>query len=87
MSHLADYIEQMNAWNKIVGGEVLNPRNLDQAAATRLFQRLDSCLSPENLTCDGELDRATVQRRSAQYRGAIAELQKQGFKMPEMWCL
>ena len=76
MSHLAAYIEQKNAWNRIFGDTVLNVKNLDHAAAQKLADSLCADLSPENLTCDGELDRATVQRRAAQYNGALKELQQ-----------
>ena len=76
MSHLADYIEQKNAWARVIGGTVLNAKNLDHAAAQKLANSLCADLSPENLTCDGELDRATVQRRAAQYNGALKELQQ-----------
>jgi len=83
MSHLAAYIDLLNSSARIFGGETYNIRNLDHTAAARLFQRLDGDLSPENLTCDGELDTATVRRRAAQYRGAIAELKKMGFVQPD----
>ena len=75
MSHLADYIEQKNSWARIFGGQVYNVKNLDRLAAQQLADNLCCDLSPENLTCDGELDRYTVQRRSQQYRGALKELQ------------
>ena len=76
MSHLADYIEQKNSWNRIFGGTVINVRNLDHAIAQQLADNLACDLSPENLTCDGELDRHTVQQRAARYRGALRELQQ-----------
>jgi hypothetical protein len=76
MSHLADYIEQRNAWARIFKEPLLNVNNLDHVAAQALADRLCSDLSPENLSCDGELDRATVQRRRTQYTGALKELQK-----------
>jgi hypothetical protein len=82
MNHLAAYIDLLNSSARIFGGETYNIRNLDHAAAARLFQRLDGDMSPENLTCDGELDRATVQQRAARYRGAIAALKKMGFVQP-----
>ena len=76
MSHLADYIEQKNSWNRIFGGTVINVRNLDRAIAQQLADDLACDLSPENLTCDGELDRHTVQQRRARYQGALRELQQ-----------
>jgi hypothetical protein len=42
------------------------------------LRRIENCLSPENLTCDGELSRAQVQRRATQLnrekRAVIAQL-------------
>lgn len=76
MSHLADYIDNKNTWARIVNGTVLNVKNLDHKAAQALADSLCCDLSPENLTCDGELDRHTVRARAAQYRGALKELQQ-----------
>lgn len=76
MSHLADYIDNKNAWARIAKEPLLNVKNLDRAAAQKLANSLTSDLSPENLTCDGELDRATVARRRGQYLGALKELQQ-----------
>ena len=55
---------------------IINVRNLDHAIAQQLAADLACDLSPENLTCDGELDRHTVQQRAARYRGALRELQQ-----------
>ncbi len=37
---------------------------------------IDSCLSPENLTCDGELPRAEVNRRYKELMTAARQLKK-----------
>jgi hypothetical protein len=37
---------------------------------------IDSALSPENLTCDGELPRAEVQRRYKELMTAARQLKK-----------
>ena len=37
---------------------------------------IDSALSPENLTCDGELPRAEVQRRYKELMTAAKQLKK-----------
>ena len=76
MSHLAAYIERQNAWARIFNEIELNVKNLDHAAAQKLADKLCCDLSPENLTCDGELDRYQVQQRATQYRGALKELQQ-----------
>jgi uncharacterized protein YqfA (UPF0365 family) len=71
---LAAYIEQHNVMARIFAGTVYNVKNLDRAAAQALADRINNDLSPENLTCDGELDRATVQRRRSLYTAALKEL-------------
>jgi len=37
---------------------------------------IDNCLSPENLTCDGELSRAEVQRRYKELMTAAKQLKQ-----------
>jgi hypothetical protein len=37
---------------------------------------IDAALSPENLTCDGELPRAEVNRRYRELMGAAKQLKK-----------
>jgi hypothetical protein len=37
---------------------------------------IDGCLSPENLTCDGELPRAEVNRRYKELMTAAKQLKK-----------
>jgi hypothetical protein len=60
MTELEQYLTNVNDFR--VGFFKQQPYSLpaDRAA---LLARLDADLSPENLTCDGELPRAEVQRR------------------------
>jgi hypothetical protein len=61
MKALQAYIDKKNKWNAIFRGEQFE---IDTAAGRqRLAQNIDCELSPENLTCDGELPRAEVNRR------------------------
>lgn len=83
MKHLATYIERKNVMAAFYKEPVLNIRNLDQAAAQRLYEELECNLSPENLTCDGELDAATVRERRALYKGAQKDL-KSKFEIKEL---
>jgi hypothetical protein len=63
MSVLTDYVEQQNRWMQIFGEK---PLSLAIAAdRQKIANRIDSDLSPENLTCDGELSRAAI---NAKYR-------------------
>ena len=61
MSTLTDYLDQKNAFAKIFGRKALSLQNAQDRQA--IANMIDSELSPENLTCDGELPRAEVQKR------------------------
>ena len=53
MNALNQYVARKNAWNALFKGEQFT---LDTAAGRqRIASSLDADLSPENLTCDGEL--------------------------------
>lgn len=58
MKQLNEFVERENKWSAIFGSPALD---LDKAADRKaIASKIDSCLSPENLTCDGELTRAQV---------------------------
>jgi len=74
MSQLQKYIDQKNRWNAIFKGkqyEINTAKGRQEVANS-----LDSDLSPENLTCDGELPRSQVQAKYRQLSQAAKELQK-----------
>ena len=72
MKALQTYIDTKNRWNAIFKGEQFE---LETAKGRqRVAQSLDADLSPENLTCDGELPRAEVQRRYKALREAAVQL-------------
>jgi hypothetical protein len=54
-------VDQKNQWAGLFGGKRLSL--LNKADRQRIADSLDADLSPENLTCDGELPRAEVQKR------------------------
>lgn len=61
ISTLEQYVEQRNAIRQLFGERrlsLMNPRDRHTLAAD-----LDCALSPENLTCDGEISGAQVQRK------------------------
>jgi hypothetical protein len=58
---IAQYVDQKNQWAGLFGGKKLSL--LNKADRQRIADSLDADLSPENLTCDGELPRAEVQKR------------------------
>jgi hypothetical protein len=55
------YVADKNNWNSLFGKNRLSL--LNRADRQRIADMLDADLSPENLTCDGELPRAEVQKR------------------------
>ena len=55
------YVADKNNWNSLFGKNKLSL--LNKADRQRIADMLDADLSPENLTCDGELPRAEVQKR------------------------
>ena len=63
ISTLEQYVEQKNSWGKIFGSKPLSL--LNAADRQNIADSIDSDLSPENLTCDGELRGSQVQ---AKYR-------------------
>lgn len=74
MSALTDYVEQQNNWNRIIGQA---PLSLAIAAdRQKIANMIDSNLSPEHLTCDGELSRTEVARRYKQLTTAARQLLK-----------
>jgi hypothetical protein len=74
MQALAKFIEQKNHWNSFFKG----PQYEIQTAQgrQRVADMIDSALSPENLTCDGELPRAEVNRRYRELSTAAKQLIK-----------
>jgi hypothetical protein len=58
---IEQYVDQKNQWAGLFGGKKLSL--LNKADRQRIADSLDADLSPENLTCDGELSRAEVQKR------------------------
>jgi hypothetical protein len=84
MKALQAYIDQKNKWNAIFKGEQFELTSA--AGRQRVAQSLDADMSPENLTCDGELSRAQVARRYRELTKAGAELHKLDptVKIPEM---
>ncbi len=72
MKDLKQYVENKNRWNLI-----FNNRCFDLAVAAdrqRIADALDADLSPENLTCDGELPRAQVIARAKFLNKAAEQL-------------
>jgi hypothetical protein len=72
MKELKAYVEQKNKWNAIFKGkqyEIATAKGRQEVA-----NMIDSDLSPENLTCDGELPRSQVQAKYRQLNKAAEQL-------------
>ena len=72
MKTLQAYIDQMNRWNALFNGEQYEIKT--SKGRQRIADRISSDLSPENLTCDGELPRSQVQARHRELTQAAREL-------------
>ena len=74
MKALIAYIEQKNQWNAIFKGRQFEVETAE--GRKRVAESIDCELSPENLTCDGELPRSQVQARYRALTSAARDLIK-----------
>jgi len=74
MKHLQAYIDRNNKWNSLFSGNKVIYEVATARGREFIARRIDADLSPENLSCDGELPRAEVQRRYKELTGAAREL-------------
>jgi hypothetical protein len=72
MKALQTFIDQKNHWNSFFKGEQYEIKTAQ--GRKRVAEMIDSCLSPENLTCDGELPRTEVNRRYKELTTAAKQL-------------
>ena len=73
ISNLEAYVDQRNRWGAIFGNKPLSLLNADDRQ--KIAGMIDSDLSPENLTCDGELSRSAVNAKYRLLTRAAQELQ------------
>ena len=74
MRALQEFIAQKNHWNSFFNGEQYEIQTAK--GRQRVADMIDAALSPENLTCDGELPRAEVNRRYKELMTAAKQLKK-----------
>ena len=74
MKALNAYITKNNEWNAIFSGVQFEIHT--SQGRKRVAQNIDAALSPENLSCDGELPRAQVQARYRELTNAAKDLIK-----------
>jgi hypothetical protein len=72
MKTLNAFIKSENAWTAIFSGRVLEIATAK--GRQEVAEVIDTKLSPENLTCDGELSRSEVNKRYTQLTRAADEL-------------
>ena len=61
ISNLETYLDMKNKWGKLFGNKELSL--LNKADRQKIADSIDADLSPENLTCDGELRGSQVRSR------------------------
>ena len=74
MKALQTFIDQKNHWNSFFKGPQYEIKTA--AGRQKVADMIDSALSPENLTCDGELSRTEVNRRYRELTTAAKQLKK-----------
>ena len=75
MKALQAYIDRQNKWNAMFGNHT--PYEVATAAGRkRVADMIDCALSPENLSCDGELSRTETNRRYRELTAAARDLVK-----------
>jgi len=72
ISNLEHFVEQENRMAGIFNSKTLSL--LVKADRQRIAEMIDASLSPENLTCDGELSRSQVQQKFNYLNRCAAEL-------------
>jgi hypothetical protein len=70
---IEQYVDGKNRWGALFGNKPLSLMNA--ADRQKIADSIDADLSPENLTCDGELPRSQVQQRYQFLTRAARELQ------------
>jgi hypothetical protein len=72
ISTLEQYVEHKNKWRAIFNQAPLSLLNAKDRQA--IADGIDSEMSPENLTCDGELPRSVVQSKMCNLTRCAEEL-------------
>ncbi len=74
MKALQTYIDNKNRWNAIFKGEQFEVQSA--SGRQRVAQSLDADLSPENLTCDGEVRGVELRKKQDYLNQCVTELIK-----------
>jgi ATP-dependent protease HslVU (ClpYQ) peptidase subunit len=76
MRYTTKLVEDVNRVRRLFNETLLDAGNLSRGDVATLLDQIETRLSPENLTCDGELSRAKVAQRRKMLEGARSELEK-----------
>ena len=82
-STLEQYVEQQNRWTELFGMKPLSL--LNEQDRKRIAQCLDADLSPENLTCDGEIRGAALLTKQRYLKACVEELLAIDPSVKEYW--
>lgn len=74
MRNLKAYVDSKNKWSAIFGQAALDINSA--ADRQKIADSIDAELSPENLTCDGELSATQVRARYTKLMAAARELKQ-----------
>lgn len=74
MQHLSGYIAQRNLWADLFKRPKLDAKDLTPRQMQDLLNSLEADLSPENLTCDGELRGTALRQKERMLNGAVRDL-------------
>ena len=74
MKALEKFLTQKNHWNSFFNGPQYSLNSAKDRQ--RVADMIDAALSPENLTCDGELPRDEVNRRYRELMTVAKQLKK-----------
>ena len=74
MKALEKFLTQKNHWNSFFNGPQYSLNSAKDRQ--RVADMIDAALSPENLTCDGELPRDEVNRRYRELMTVSKQLKK-----------
>ena len=75
LKYLNTYLDRENSMARIFRQPVL-VMPLSQSDVDTLVSRIGAQLSPENLSCDGELPMSEIRARAKLYQGAYKDLTK-----------
>ena len=78
MKALQQYLVHMNLVRTLHGVDVIDINNMSERDVMDIAAQLENDISPENLSCDGELERVAIMIKKQYYDQVIADLASGG---------